>query len=164
MDAKERRIIVVVDDSSFHLAECEMHLKNRYAVYTAGSAETMFRMLDRIKPDLILLDVMMPGMDGYEVIKVLKSNKETAGIPVIFLTADSDPESEAFGLSLGAADYIRKPYDARVLVQRIETQLRMASHEKGLAAAGASIGRSLAAAEAAAAKICAIGPGGGANE
>jgi putative two-component system response regulator len=70
----------------------------------------MFPILEKIQPDLILLDIEMPGMSGYEVIEILKNEKNTADIPVIFVTAHIDPESEVKGLSMGAIDYITKPF------------------------------------------------------
>lgn len=80
-------------------------------------------------PDLILCDVMMPQLDGYGVIKILRSNPRTASIPVIFLTARSAQEDLRKGMSLGAADYITKPFDNAELLQAIELRLLMADRE-----------------------------------
>ena len=76
-------------------------------------------------PDLILLDVMMPGMDGYEVCRRLKENPKTADIPVIFITARADTEDEQRGLDLGAVDYITKPISPPILAARVRTHLRL---------------------------------------
>jgi putative two-component system response regulator len=92
----------------------------------------MLKILEKNIPDLILLDVEMPEMNGYEVIKVMKGKAETAQIPVIFLTAKSDGESELEGLSLGAIDYIFKPFSPLLLLKRIENHLLLESHKHNL--------------------------------
>ncbi|MCL1806507.1 MAG: response regulator [Oscillospiraceae bacterium] len=128
----EQKIIVLVDDQALNLTIGKNLLKDLYKVYTIPSAELMFSLLENVKPDLILLDVMMPDMSGYEAIKILKSNPEWSRIPVIFLTACSDEESELKGLSLGAIDYILKPFSAPLLRKRIENQLLADEHKKNL--------------------------------
>jgi DNA-binding response OmpR family regulator len=80
----------------------------------------MFKLLEHIKPDLILLDVEMPDMNGYEATRALKKNEMFKDIPIIFLTARGDPVSEKFGLNLGATDYIHKPIVSDQLLKRIE--------------------------------------------
>jgi putative two-component system response regulator len=84
----------------------------------------MFFMLERIIPDLILLDVEMPVMDGFEAIKLLKTDTRYADIPVIFLTSKTDDESRKKGLELGAADYIGKPYYPALLLDHIKTVIK----------------------------------------
>jgi putative two-component system response regulator len=129
---KSRSKIVIVDDDSTNLAMARDTLSDYYDVFTAPSGEKMFRILERIDPDLILLDIKMPGMSGYEVIKMLKSDEDTVDIPVIFLTAAIDPESEVKGLSLGAIDYITKPFSQELLLKRIELHLLVEKQRKEL--------------------------------
>jgi len=88
--------------------------------------------LKKLKPDLILLDIDMPGMSGYEVIKGLKLDPETAEIPVIFLTAKNESEDELLGLSLGAVDYITKPFSQPLLLKRVELHLLIQSQKNEL--------------------------------
>jgi putative two-component system response regulator len=92
-------------------------------VLTMQSAEKMFLLLPKIMPDLILLDIQMPEMNGLEALEILKQNERWQNIPVIFLTAEQNPESEDRGLELGALDYIHKPFSANVLRRRINMHL-----------------------------------------
>jgi putative two-component system response regulator len=105
-------------------------LIDAYDVFTVPSAEKLFQILKKVTPDLILLDIDMPGMDGYEAIQILKADKRTGEIPVIFLTANNDPACESKGLSLGAADFVTKPYCPHILLKRVETQMRVVSQRK----------------------------------
>ena len=93
-------------------------------MYNALSAEEAFNILEKVRPDLILLDVVMPVMDGYEMIKILKKSSQFKSIPVIFLTAETKAESEVEGFNCGIADYITKPFSLAVLRARVNTQLR----------------------------------------
>jgi putative two-component system response regulator len=115
--------IVVVDDDMTNLTVAENILAEKYNVITIPSGEKLFRLLKRLTPDLILLDIEMPEMSGYEVIKELKSTEATKGISVIFLTATIDPTCEVEGLNLGALDYITKPFSPELLLKRIEMHL-----------------------------------------
>lgn len=128
----DRHIIMLVDDDETSLAIGREILDDRYTVYPIPSGDIFFEIMEKVTPDLILLDIEMPGMDGYEVIKRLKSGPETMEIPVIFLTARSDPGNELEGLSLGAIDYVAKPFSPPLLVQRIENHLLIASQKKEL--------------------------------
>jgi putative two-component system response regulator len=121
--AGERKRIIVVDDNPENLIALKNTLKEHYGVYPCPSAQEMFELLEHIRPDLILLDVQMPEMNGYEAIKKLKSDTQYRDIPVIFLTSMTDEQSEAEGLKLGAVDYIYKPFDTPLLLQRLETRL-----------------------------------------
>jgi len=98
-------------------------LKDLYEVFPCPSAKKMFDLLEYFQPDLILLDVDMPEMNGYEAMKKLRDNDKYREIPVIFLTAMSDEQSEIEGLSIGAIDYIHKPFVTPLLLQRIKTHL-----------------------------------------
>jgi len=121
--AGERKKIIVVDDNPENLNVLKNTMKDLYTVYPCPSAAAMFELLEHVKPELILLDVEMPEMNGYEAIKKLKGDETNKEIPVIFLTSMTDAQSELEGLSYGAVDYIRKPFVAPLLLQRIKTQL-----------------------------------------
>ncbi|MDR0451939.1 MAG: response regulator [Treponema sp.] len=126
----DRRKIILVDDSPVNLKIGSKMLIKDYDVFTAPSAGKLFQILEKVKVDLILLDISMPVMDGYETIKILKANERTRDIPVIFLTSEIGPECEAECLALGAADYMLKPYSCQLLFRRVETQFRLESHGK----------------------------------
>jgi len=128
----ERQIIMLIDDDEICLAMGREILENKYTLYPVSSGEQAFVILKKITPDLILLDIEMPGMDGYVVIKHLKQNPETKEIPVIFLTSRTDPGNELDGLSMGAIDYITKPFSPLLLLQRVENHLLINSQKKEL--------------------------------
>jgi putative two-component system response regulator len=119
----ERKIIFLVDDNGTNLTAGKEILKDHYKVYPILSAKIMFDLLEDIIPDMILLDIEMPEMDGYKAIKMIKIDPRFWDIPVIFLTAKSDMGSELEGLSLGAIDYVAKPFSAPLLLKRIENHL-----------------------------------------
>jgi len=118
-----KKTIFVVDDSDTGLLRAEEALEDYYKVMTVPSAKKMFSLLEVIVPDLILLDIEMPEMDGLEALKKLKSSNEYKDIVVIFLTARIDPDTEAYGLELGAVDFITKPFAKSVLLNRIQMRL-----------------------------------------
>jgi putative two-component system response regulator len=117
------KTIFVVDDSDTNLSMAETALEKQYQVMTMSSAVKMFALLERIKPDLILLDIIMPEMDGFEALKILKSNDRWVDIPVVFLTGRNDSKVEVHGFELGAIDFITKPFSEPVLLNRIKTHL-----------------------------------------
>jgi CheY-like chemotaxis protein len=117
--AGKRKTIIVVDDSDVNLVICKKILKPFYEVYSAPSATRLFKLMEHIKPDLIMLDVEMPDINGYEAARMLKEEADFREIPIIFLTARNDPVSEKIGLNLGAVDYIIKPVDSEQLIERI---------------------------------------------
>jgi len=112
----DKKLIILVDDNPANLRIGKNVLSEKYTVATAPSATKLFSLLENNRPVLILLDIDMPGMDGYEAIKILKSNNETKDIPVIFLTGMTDSNYEEKGRSLGAVDYITKPFDPQALI------------------------------------------------
>ena len=121
-----KNTILVVYDTPDNLALMSALLKNTYKVKVANHGDKGLRIAaSATPPDLILLDVMMPDIDGYEVCRRLKADLKTCHIPVIFLTAKSEPEDEQKGLSLGAADYISKPISPPILLARVATQLKL---------------------------------------
>jgi len=101
----------------------EAVLEDQYRVMTMPSAQKMFALLEKVIPDLILLDIEMPEMDGFEALKKLKSEGSWVDIPVMFLTGRNDAEVEARGFEMGAVDFITKPFSAPVLINRIKTHL-----------------------------------------
>ena len=127
-----RKTIFLVDDDATSLTVGANSLDEHYDVITLNSGPRLLRVLEKKKPDMILLDVEMPEMSGYDVIKLLKSNPETLHIPVIFLTGNTDGESELKGLSLGAIDYITKPFSTPLLLKRIEVHLLVESQKNEL--------------------------------
>ena len=127
-----RKRIIMVDDDRTNLTVARNALSARYDVFTAPSGEKMFALLEKVLPDLILLDIEMPDMSGYDIIKILKSSEKTVDIPVIFLSAKVDPENEIKGLDLGAVDYIFKPYSRELLLKRVELHLLLEAQKQEL--------------------------------
>ena len=125
-DFTERTTILVVDDTPDNLALMSSLLKDAYKVKVANGGEKALKIAaSDSPPDLILLDIMMPGMDGYEVCRRLKSDPRTMNIPVIFLTARSEVEDEKKGLELGAVDYITKPISPPIVMARVKNHLAL---------------------------------------
>ena len=117
--------ILIVDDSPENLLVLTELLSPHYRVLAAQSGEKCLRIVSADpKPDLILLDVMMPGMDGYEVCRQLQQDPQTRNIPIIFLTAKASVEDEEFGLGLGAVDYITKPINGEIVKARVRNHLK----------------------------------------
>ena len=119
------KTIYVVDDNDVNLTRAKQVLEDQYRVLTLPSAAKMFELVRKIVPDLILLDINMPEMDGLTALVKLKENDFTERIPVVFLTATTDDEVEAKGLKLGAVDFITKPFSPAVLLNRLETHLNI---------------------------------------
>ena len=112
--------ILFVDDVSTNLKCVGLILKNKYKVTMVKSGMEALNCLKKEIPDLVLLHIHMQEMDGYDVMRCMRADPETAQIPVILLTADAEEESEERGMALGAFDYIRKPVEPQVLLERIE--------------------------------------------
>ena len=129
-----KKTIIMVDDNLTNLTVGNNSLGSHYNTITMNSGARLLKTLEKIIPDLILLDVDMPEMNGYETLSILKSKPEYADIPVIFLTAKSDTASELEGLSLGAIDYITKPFSPPLLLKRIELHLLVESQKHELIA------------------------------
>ncbi len=115
--------IAIRFDNIANLAAGRQLLQPSHDVYPIASAEMLFKMFERTLPDLILLDIVMPDVDGYEAIRRLKADRRFADIPVIFLTGKRDEGSELQGFTLGAVDYVSKPFSPPLLKKRIEHQL-----------------------------------------
>jgi putative two-component system response regulator len=125
-DLPAKPVILVVDDTPDNLLLMANLLKESYTVKAANNGEKAIRIArDKPPPDLILLDIMMPGMTGHEVAQVLQADPATRDIPIIFLTAMASSEDETRGLEMGAADYITKPISPPVVLARVRTQLKV---------------------------------------
>ena len=119
----KRKKIIYVDDVHYSLVSVKSRLSEHYEIYLAESSAKLFIFLENFKPDLILLDVNMPDVDGYETLKSLKADDRYAHIPVVLLTGNSGRENVVKGLSLGAAAYIVKPFTTTELIETIENEL-----------------------------------------
>lgn len=124
--------ILAVDDTKLNLDILVSALGDAYDISVAMNGEMALRLAAEGKPDLILLDIMMPGMDGFEVLKRLKEQPETREIPVIFLSAISDIPSKSKGFSLGAVDYIIKPFHVDEVIARVNTHLQLRHAQSSL--------------------------------
>jgi len=113
------KIIFVVDDNDFNLVVVKEALKNQYRVMTLPSAEKMFSLIEKITPDLILLDIEMPEMDGFEALECLKSKSAFANIPIIFLTATIDETIKNRGKQLGVNEFFIKPFTSTDMIMRV---------------------------------------------
>ncbi len=123
----ERQTVLIVDDTPDNIMLLSRLLKDKYHTKVATNGSTALQIAHATPDlDLILLDVMMPGVDGYETCRQLKADPRTANIPVIFLTAKSQIEDEAMGLTMGAVDYLTKPISPPILFARVATQLTLA--------------------------------------
>ena len=130
MDASKPNItILAVDDTPSNIDLVRGVLSETYLVQAATSGKMALKIVEKKIPDLILLDVMMPEMDGYDVCNALKSNEKTKDIPVIFLTAKAQVEDETKGLALGAVDYITKPISPPILKERVKNHLILKAHQ-----------------------------------
>ena len=122
-----RESVLVIDDDKLNIIALTRILGSDYQVYFEGDGESGVRAAKAFKPDVILLDLVMPKMTGFEVIKILKADEETRHIPVIFLTGRRDVQDEEAGFVLGAIDYIAKPFNASVVKLRVGNQLKIIS-------------------------------------
>ncbi len=120
-----QRKILIIDDSTSSIRILGSALRKQYDVLVATSGEKGLEVAVAQAPDLILLDIMMPGINGYEVCRQLKENPRLSSIPVIFITAKDDAEDEEQGLNLGAVDYITKPFRIPIVLARVRTHLRL---------------------------------------
>lgn len=120
-----KKIVFVVDDMETNLAQAKETLDSHYTVITMSSAQKMFAILEKRKPDLILLDILMPQTSGFEAMEALQKDKRYSDIPVVFLTSERDPDVESKCFELGAADFITKPFTQEGLLKRVRTQINM---------------------------------------
>src|SRR5499427_813435 len=131
---QQKKVVLVVDDAPANIRVVNEILRSSYRVRVATSGAKALELANESPgPDLILLDVVMPGMDGYEVCGRLKANPATKDIPVIFLTGQTETEDETRGFEVGAVDYIHKPFSAAVVAARVQTHLALREARQQLA-------------------------------
>lgn len=118
-----QKYILVVDDMITNLKILETFLKPYYKVSLVKSGEQALKFMENNRPDLILLDIQMPGMDGFETIKRIKTKEENKSIPVLFVTSQEDIDSRIKGFQLGATDFILKPYMPDVVLKVVASRL-----------------------------------------
>jgi diguanylate cyclase (GGDEF)-like protein len=124
-EATEKNSVLIVDDEKANIIALTMILGADYTVYAAKNGEDALAIAKEHLPDVILLDILMPDMDGYEVLTALKADENTCEIPAIFVTGLTDSEEEERGLSIGAADYISKPFRPAIIKLRVKNQIQM---------------------------------------
>jgi putative two-component system response regulator len=133
VDDTNKQKILIVDDTPENIQILMETLKDDYKIVAAINGEKALKMAEMVPlPDIILLDIMMPGMDGYEVCNRLKNNEKTKNIPVVFITALSEEEDEAKGLALGAVDYIAKPINPELVKARVRNHLELKDYRDHL--------------------------------
>jgi len=125
VDGDKKNTLLIVDDENSNLKVISHILGSNYTIYTATDGMNAIKKAKELKPDLILLDIIMPVMDGYTTLSELKKNVETYKIPVVFITGLNNMEDEVKGLSLDAADYITKPFSAAIVKLRVQNQMKI---------------------------------------
>ena len=120
---ENKKIVFIVDDSDSNLLLAKNALEGVYETYALPSAARLFKIMEKITPSLILLDVEMPEMDGFEALEALKTGDKLKNIPVIFLTGKEEAGTERRGLEMGAVDFILKPFSPEDLKERIKTHI-----------------------------------------
>lgn len=142
MEKKDERLVVLaVDDTPENLDVVRGILTPQYRIKVATNGPAALRIVEKQLPDIILLDIMMPGMSGLEVCSKLKENPHSANVPVIFLTAKDQTEDETEGFKLGAADYILKPVNPPILQARVKTHLALKQSMDSLQKTSAALAR-----------------------
>jgi len=121
----KQKTLLIIDDEAANLAVLKSILGDTYKLYFLKSGADTLRMTKKHKPDLILLDIVMPGMDGFEVLSMLKKDKETERVPVMFISGLNDAKKEEQGLKLGAIDFISKPFSPSIVLERIKIHLSL---------------------------------------
>ena len=127
-----KKVILVVDDDRLNLMVAQKLLSEEYRVAAVNSGELALHYLERNIPDLVLLDIQMPKMDGLEVMRRLQEDKQWRKISVIFLTADRTEKTEETCFKMGAVDYIGKPFVPAIMLQRIRRTLELEDYKKNL--------------------------------
>jgi putative two-component system response regulator len=130
MDNVKRNSILLVDDERANISALRTILSPEYVVYASSGGQDAIETVEEFMPDVILLDVLMPDMDGYDVISRLKNQKKTQAIPVIFISGLDNADAEKKGLDLGAADYIAKPFSAAVVKLRVKNQINLVNRAR----------------------------------
>jgi len=125
MSEEKKNTVLIVDDENINLKILTHILEKEYIIYTAEDGTSAVEKAKKFLPDLILLDIIMPGTDGYETLSKLKKLEETKGIPVIYISGLSQSDEEERGLALGAVDYITKPFSAMIIKLRVGHQIQI---------------------------------------
>ena len=146
---EKKNSILIVDDDAANLMELTSILQSEYKLYAVSDGVTALEKAEESRPDLILLDVIMPEMDGFEVISKLKKSDNVKSIPVIFITGLSEEGNESEGLAKGAVDYIRKPFNAEVVKLRVSQQIKIINLQQELINAASAAEEDAIIAEAA---------------
>jgi len=126
----KKRKIFIIDDEKLNILALAHFLKEQYDIIVTIDSLTALETAEKHMPDLILLDIIMPDMDGYEVIEKLKKSETVKDIPVIFISGLNNAESEEKGIMLGAADFITKPFNKTLVKKRIETQISLLDNKR----------------------------------
>lgn len=129
---REKYQILIVDDNITNIDILKNTLKDKYSLSAAKNGKKAIKIANKLKPDLILLDIMMPEMDGFEVCETLKSQEETKNIMVIFITAINDTKDVTRAFEIGAVDYITKPFNVLEVLSRVENHLALYSYKSEL--------------------------------
>jgi len=124
MDEIKKYSVLIVDDESLNIRALTHILNPDYTLYAEKSGQGAIEATEKFLPNVILLDIIMPGMDGYDVIRALKSSERTKDIPVILVSGLCDADAKEKGGSLGAADYIAKPFSPEIVKLKVENQIK----------------------------------------
>jgi len=127
---KARKKILVIDDEKMNIMTLAHFFKNKYEVVVAVDGASGLETAEKHIPDLILLDIIMPDISGFDVLIKLKESEITRNIPVIFITGLDNPDDEAKAFSLGAVDYLIKPFNKTIVTIRVETQLKLIEYAR----------------------------------
>jgi DNA-binding response OmpR family regulator len=122
---RPKQRILIIDDTAASINMLGTSLSHDYKVYIATNGNDALQRAEEVLPDLILLDIVMPGMDGYEVCRRLKEKRKTRSIPIIFISSKASWDDESQGLAQGAVDYIRKPFNLPIVKSRVHTHLSL---------------------------------------
>ncbi|MCL2224504.1 MAG: response regulator [Defluviitaleaceae bacterium] len=133
MDESKKNSILIVDDERSNITVLRNILGSLYTIYASVDGEDALETADEFVPDIILLDIIMPEMDGFDVLQALKKSERTKDIVVIFITGLDNPEAEERGLTLGAADFISKPFNPTIVKLRVELQTRLINNARAMA-------------------------------
>ncbi len=139
----DKQTILIVDDLPENISFLESLLKDEYEIKAANNGKVALKIAIKLNPDLILLDVVMPGMDGYEVCERLKAEPGTRDIPIIFVTSNTEEEQITRGFAAGGVDYITKPYNPSELLHRVSTHLGLKQAREHIAMIAAKLGKYL---------------------
>lgn len=127
---ENKNSVLIVDDERANIVALTHILSPEYTIYAAKNGQDAIEIANHFLPDVILLDILMPELDGYEVISLLKSSERTQELPVIFITGLGNVEAEEKGLALGASDYISKPFSSAIVKLRVQNQVQIMKHIK----------------------------------